>query len=99
MRYLLLAAWAIFLLDLVVLMQLVYNLLTLRDDPEGQAAVRGLLMLLGPMLAGTGILLIAGTWLRSRGGLWIAIGIGAIPLFFAINTIVEGFWRGDPTSP
>ena len=44
MRYLRLAAWAVFLLDLVVLLQLLYNLLILRDDPEAQAAVRGLLI-------------------------------------------------------
>lgn len=99
MRYLLLAAWAVFLLDLVVVLQLVYNLLILRDDPTAQTAARGLLVLLGPMLAGTGVLLIVGTWLRNRAGLWIALGLGAIPLFFAINTIIEGFWRGTPAAP
>ncbi|MGD9616132.1 MAG: hypothetical protein AB7H90_11630 [Alphaproteobacteria bacterium] len=96
MRYLLLGAWAVFLLDLVVILQLVYNLLILRDDPTAQTAARGLLVLLGPLLAGTGVLLIVSTWLRSRGGLWIAFGLGAIPLFFAINTVIEGFWRGAP---
>ena len=99
MRYLLLGAWAVFLLDLVLVLQLVYNLLILRDDPAAQTAARGLLVLLGPMLAGTGVLLIVSTWLRSRGGLWIAFGLAAIPLFFAINTIIEGFWRGAPVSP
>jgi hypothetical protein len=95
--YLLFAAWAVFLLDLVVLLQLLYNLLTLLD-PEARAAVRGLLVTLGPMLAGVGVLLIVGTWLRSRGGLWIALCLGAIPLFFAINTVIEGFWRGAPAA-
>jgi hypothetical protein len=94
-----LAAWAVFLLDLVVLLQLLYNLMILRDDPEAQAAMRGLLTLLGPMLAGTGVLLIVSTWLRSRTGLWIALGLGAIPLSFAINTVVEGFWRGAAPPP
>jgi hypothetical protein len=98
-RYLLLGAWAVFLLDLVVLVQLLYNLLILRDDPSAQTAARGLLILLGPMLAGTGVLLIVSTWLRSRGGLWIALGLSAIPLFFAVNTIIEGFWRGAPAAP
>jgi hypothetical protein len=98
-RYLRLAAWAVFLLDLVVLLQLLYNLMILRDDPEAQAAMRGLLTLLGPMLAGTGVLLIVSTWLRSRAGLWIALGLGAIPLSFAINTVVEGFWRGAAPPP
>ena len=99
MRYLRLAAWAVFLLDLVLLLQLLYNLLILRDDPEAQMAVRGLLTLLGPMLAGTGVLLIVSTWLRNHAGLWIALGLGAIPLFFALNTVVEGFWRGAAPSP
>jgi hypothetical protein len=98
-RYLLLGAWAVFLLDVVVLLQLVCNLLILRDDPTAQTAARGLLILLGPMVAGIGVLLIVGMWLRSRGGLWIALGLGAIPLFFAINTIIEGFWRGTPAPP
>jgi hypothetical protein len=79
--------------------QLFYNLLILRDDPSARTAARGLLILLGPMLAGTGVLLIVSTWLRSRGGLWIALGLSAIPLFFAVNTIIEGFWRGAPAAP
>ena len=98
MRYLRLAAWSIFLLDLVVLLQLLYNLLMLRGSPEA-AAVRGLVVMLGPLLAGVGMLLIVSTWLRSREGLWIAFGLAAVPLFFAINTIIEGFWRGAPTTP
>ena len=92
MRYLLLAAWAVFLLDLVVLLQLLHNLLTVQGGSEA-AAVRGLLVMLGPLLAGIGVLLIVGTWLRSRGGLSIALCLGAVPLFFAINTVIEGFWR------
>jgi len=97
-RYLLLATWAVFLLDVVLVLQLAYNLLILRD-PEAQAAARGLLVLLGPLLAGVGVLLIVSAWLRSRGGLWIALSLGAIPLFFAINTVIEGFWRGAPAVP
>jgi hypothetical protein len=94
-----LGARAVFLLDLVVLLQLFYNLLILRDDPEAQGALRGLLTVLGPLLAGTGVLLIVSTWLRSRAGLWIALVLGGLPLFFAINTIIEGFWRGAPAPP
>lgn len=99
MRYLRLGAWAIFLLDLVLLLQLLYNWMILSHDPEAQTAVRGLLTLLGPMLAGIGVLLIVSTWLRSRGGLWTALGLGAVPLFFALNTIIEGFWRGAAPPP
>ena len=51
------------------------------------------------MLAGIGVLLIVSTWLRSRAGLWIALVLGAVPLFFALNTIIEGFWRGAAHPP
>lgn len=93
MRYLPLAAWAIFLLDVVVLLQLLYNWLLNRDGPEAEAALRGLVTMLGPALAGLAVLLIVSTWLRSRVGLWTAIVLGSVPLFFAINAIIEGMWR------
>ena len=99
MRYLRLGAWSVFLLDIVVLLQLGYNLALPREDPAAQSAIRGLLSLLTPMLAGTGVLLIVSTWMRSRTGLWISLALGCIPLFFAVNTIIEGFWRGAPASP
>jgi hypothetical protein len=92
-RYLPLAAWAIFLLDIVVLLQLLYSWLLNRGGPEAEAALRGLVAMLGPALAGIAVLLIVGTWLRSRSGLWIAIVLGSVPLFFAINAIIEGLWR------
>lgn len=92
-RYLPLAAWAIFLLDVVVLLQLLYNWLLNRGGPEAEAALRGLAALLGPALAGIAVLLIVSTWLRSRAGLWTAIVLGSVPLFFAINAIIEGIWR------
>lgn len=93
MRYLRLGAWGIFLLDVVVLMQLLYNLLTQRGGPEAVAALRGLTVMLGSVLAGISVLLIVSSRLRSREGLWIAAVIGAVPLFFAINAIVEGIWQ------
>jgi hypothetical protein len=91
-RYLPLAAWAIFLLDTVVLLQLLYNWLLNRGGSEAgaEAALRGLIAMLGPALAGIAVLLIVSTWLRSRSGLWIAIVLGSVPLFFAINAIIEG---------
>jgi hypothetical protein len=92
-RYLRLGAWSIFLLDAVVLMQLLYNLLTQRGGPEAVAALRGLTVLLGSVLLGVAVLLIVSSWLRSREGLWISMVIGAVPLFFAVNAIVEGIWE------
>lgn len=93
MRYLRLGAWSIFLLDLVVLAQLGYNLLTQRGGPEAMPAVRGLTVLLGSGLVGIAVLLLVSTWLRIREGLWIAIGLGAVPLLWAMNAIFESLWE------
>jgi hypothetical protein len=97
LRYLPLAAWAVFLLDVVVLLQLLYTWLLHRGRPgfdaEAEAALRGLVAMLGPALAGIAVLLIVSTWLRSRAGLWIALALGSVPLFFAVNAIIEGMWR------
>ena len=92
-RYLPLAAWAIFLLDIVVLLQLLYSWLLNRGGPEAETALRGLVAMLGPALAGIAVLLIVSPWLRSRAGLWIALALGSVPLFFAINAVIEGMWR------
>ncbi len=98
-RYLRLAAWAVFLLDLVVLLQLLYNLLILRDDPEAQAAVRGLLM---PARADAGRDRRAADRqhmaAQPRRAVDRARASAPIPLFFAINTVIEGFWRGAPAA-
>lgn len=93
MRYLRLGAWSVFLLDLVVLLQLVYNLLTMRGGPEAMPAVRGLTVMLGSGLLGIAVLLIVSTWLRSREGLWISMGLGAVPLLWAVNAIFESLWE------
>lgn len=90
MRYLRLAAWSVFSLDLVVFAQLLHNLLTLRGDP---AAVRGLAVMLGSALLGILVLLVVSTRLRSRGGLWLSTGLAAVPLLWAFNAIVESMWE------
>jgi hypothetical protein len=93
LRYLPLAAWAVFLLDIVVLLQLLYNWLLQRGSPEAAAALRGLVAMLGSALTGIAVLLIVSTWLRSRAGLWIALALGSVPLFLAVTAIIEGMWR------
>ena len=99
-RYLLLAAWAVFLLDLVLLLQLALQSADPARRPRGPGGgARACWSCSGRCCAGVGVLLIVSTWLRSRGGLWIALGLGAIPLFFAINTVIEGFWRGSAGRP
>jgi hypothetical protein len=98
-RYLRLGAWGIFLLDSVVLLQLLYNFLDRRGGSEAEAAVRGLLTMLGPALLGLLVLIAVSSRLRSRAGLCIAIGLGAVPLFFAINAIIEGYWLPAAPAP
>lgn len=93
MRYLRLFAWGVFLLDLVVLAQLGFNWLTQRGGPEAMPAVRGLTVMLGSALAGIAVLLIVSTRMRLREGLWISLGLGAIPLLWAVNAIFESLWE------
>ncbi len=93
MRYLRLAAWGIFALDLVVLAQLLFGLLTQRSGSEVDPAVRGLAVMLGPALAGIAVLLSVSSWTRSRVGLWISAGLAAVPLLWAVNAIFESLWE------
>jgi hypothetical protein len=92
-RYLRLAAWSVFLLDLVVLLQLLYNLLIQRGGPEAMPAVRGLAVMLGSALAGIAVLLVVSSWMRLREGLWISLALAVVPLLWAINAIFESLWE------
>ena len=93
MRWLRAAAWAVFLLDLVILAQLGYGLLTQHGGPEADPAVRGLALMLGSGLLGIAILLIASSRLPSRAGLWISLGCAAVPLLWVVNAIVQSMWE------
>ena len=93
MRYLRLFAWGVFLLDLVVLLQLLYNLLISRGDSEEMAAVRGLAVMLGSVLLGIAVLLSVSTWLRLREGLWISLGLALVPLLWTANAIFVSMWE------
>ena len=93
MRYLRLFAWGVFLLDVVVLLQLVYNLLTQRGGPEAMPAVRGLTVMLGSGLLGIAVLLSISSWMRIREGLWISLGLGLVPLLWSVNAIFESMWE------
>ena len=93
MRYLRLAAWGVFLLDLVVLAQLSFNFLTQRGGGEAAPAVRGLTVMLGSALAGIAVLLTVSTRMRIREGLWISLAMGAVPLLWAVNAIFESLWE------
>ena len=98
MRYLLFAAWAVFLLDLVVLLQLLYNLLTLRATPRPRRRCGGLLVAArADARRGRGAADRRHLAAQPRRAVDRAL-LGAIPLFFAINTVIEGFWRGAPAA-
>ncbi len=92
MRVLRAAAWAVFCFDLVILAQLGYGAAT-ADDPALQGPVRGLTMMLGAGLLGVAFLLILGSRLHSRAGLWIALVCAAVPLLWAAGAILGSMWE------
>jgi len=92
MRLLRAAAWTVFLLDLVVLGQLGYWLLT-QTDPLGRNILSGVTLMLGSGLAGIFVVLVAGSWLDSRAGYWVALVCGAIPLLWVVSAIWQSMWE------
>ena len=93
MRILRAAGWTVFLLDLVVLAQLGYGILTQRGGPDADPALRGLTLMLGSGLLGILILLVVSSRLRSTAGLWISLGCAAVPLLWTAEAIVENMWE------
>src|SRR5207247_1465007 len=89
MRALRAAAWAVFSLDLVVFAQLLYDLLAPSGEPDAQALVRGLALMLGSGLAGVAIVLAVSSWLRSRVGLWVSLVCGALPLLWVLSAMIQ----------
>ena len=92
MRLLRAAAWTVFLLDLVVLGQLGYWLLT-QTDPLGRNILSGVTLMLGSGLAGIFVVLVASSWLDSRAGYWVALVCGAIPLLWVVSAIWQSMWE------
>ena len=93
MRILRAAAWATFLLDLVILAQLGYGFLTQRGGPGAAPALRGLTSMLGSGLLGILILLIVSSRLRSKPGLWLSLGCAAVPLLWTLDALLESLWE------
>jgi hypothetical protein len=93
MRTLRAVAWAAFMLDLVVLVQLGYGLVTQRGGPDTDPALRGLTVMLGSGLLATLFLLVVSSWLRSMAGLWVSLGCAAVPLLWTVDAIVENLWQ------
>jgi len=82
LSWLRLAAWTVFALDLVILLQMVYAVAAGSGGPTGQALLRGFTVMLASGLAGIAVVLIASSWKRSMIGLWIALICAAIPLLW-----------------
>jgi hypothetical protein len=93
MRILRFGAWSVFLLDLVVLAQLAYGLLTQHGGPAADPAVRGLTVMLGSWLLGVAILLVVSSRLESKAGLWMSLGFAAVPLLWTVDAIFESMWQ------
>jgi hypothetical protein len=87
------AAWAVLLLDLVVLGQLAFGLLTQPSSSGADPALRGLTVMLGSGLLATLFLLVVSSWLRSMAGLWVSLGCAAVPLLWTVDAIVENLWQ------
>jgi len=92
MRHLRAAAWTVFLLDLVVLGQFGYWLLT-ASDPLGRNIISGVTLMLGSGLAGVFVVLLVSAWARSRAGYWVALVCGAAPLLWALTAIWQSMWQ------
>ena len=93
MRILRFGAWSVLLLDLVVLAQLAYGLLTRHGGPAADPAVRGLTVMLASWLAGVAILLVVSSRLESKAGLWMSLGCAAVPLLWTVDAIFESMWQ------
>ena len=92
MKYVPAAAWTVFLLDLVILGQLGYWVLT-ASDPLGRNIISGVTQIVGSGLAGILVVLVASAWLRSRAGYWVALACGAVPLIWVLNAILQSMWE------
>ena len=93
MRTLRAAAWTALLLDLVVLGQLAFGLVTQQGGSGADPALRGLTVLLGSGLLATLFLLVVSSWLRSMAGLWVSLGCAAVPLLWTLDAIFENMWQ------
>jgi len=92
MRFVRAAAWTVFLLDLVVLGQFGYWLLT-ASDPLGRSIISGVTLMLGSELAGVFVVLVVSAWAHSRAGYWVALVCGAAPLLWALTAIWQSMWQ------
>lgn len=86
-RWLIAAAWVLFLLDAAELA--VFAIETASADPFGRAIGFGVAQLALIPLGGLAVLLGVSTTFRTRIGLWVAIALAAAPLVYAGWTVLR----------
>jgi hypothetical protein len=87
------AAWTVFALDLVILVQMAYGVATGGGgDPTAQALLRGFAVMLASGLLGVAVVLIISSWMRSRLGLWVSLVCAALPLLW-VGAGMLGLWE------
>ena len=79
------------LLDLVILGQLGYWLLT-QTDPLGRNILSGVTLMLGSGIAGILVVLVVSARLHSRAGYGVALVCGAAPLLWVLNALWQSMW-------
>ena len=98
MKQLLAAAWAVFALDLVVLGLMVKDLFLAAFGDTGPELATVLTAVTGAWIAVVGLILVASWWRSSRGGLWVSLVCGALPLLWAWSKAVQAIteWASTP---
>jgi hypothetical protein len=83
-----LAAWTVFALDLVILLQMAYAGVSADSEPGERALLRGFTVVLASGLAGIAVVLIVSSWKRNVVGLWVSLICAAFPLLWVCANIL-----------
>lgn len=89
MNNLLVAAWAVFALDLVILLLMVWELLGTAFSEADRADAASVIWTYAAWLCFVNFILVLSWWRGSRVGLWIALICGALPLAWAWTMAVQ----------
>ena len=92
MNWLRTAAWTVFALDLVILVQMGYAVLAGSGGPTAQALLRGFTIMLASGLLGVAVVLIVSSWRRNVLGLWVSLVFAALPLLWVGGGML-GLWE------
>jgi len=89
MNKLLVGAWAVFVLDLVVLVLMVRELLTVDFSEADRAFATSVIWVFALWLCLVNLVIVVSWWRDSRGGLWAALALGGLPLLWAWTRAVQ----------